>query len=120
MRGGKGGAADDTKAAVTDTFSLLRRYVLQETVGPLKGLGRTVAYGVAGALLTGIGSIILLLAVLRVLQTETGSAFAGNWSFAPFLLSALVALLLAAGAGFFGLKGFKAKPGREPEQGGSS
>lgn len=105
MRGERAGRrADSTRAAVGDTVTLLRRYAVQETVGPLKHIGRTLALGAAGALLLGVGGVVVLLAVLRVLQTETGGAFAGDWSFAPFLLSAVVALAVAAGASFVGLR----------------
>ncbi|MHB1783687.1 MAG: hypothetical protein ACYCTE_13590 [Acidimicrobiales bacterium] len=86
-------------------MTVLRRYVVQETFGPLKGILRTLAYGLAGSLLLGIGSVVLLLALLRALQTETASAFAGSWSFAPFLISALAALAAAAGAAVLGLRG---------------
>jgi hypothetical protein len=92
------------RAAAGETFTLLRRYLIQETFGPLKGILRSLAFGLAGALLLGVGAIVLLLAVLRVLQTETGSAFAGTWSFAPFLITALTALVAAGGASFVGLR----------------
>jgi hypothetical protein len=48
--------------------------------------------------LLGTGLVILVLAVLRTLQTETGSIFAGNGSFWPYLCTAVVALLILAGA----------------------
>jgi hypothetical protein len=115
MRSDKGGVAGETKDAAVSLLNLLKAYVLQETVGPFKRLGRTIAYGVAGSLLLGLGVAILLLGVLRVLQTETGRAFAGNWSFAPFLLSAAAALLAAGIAGLIGWKGIQ-RSGRK--QGG--
>jgi len=69
-----------------ETVELLRRYVVQETLTPLKHLGRTLVYGVFGAITLGAGVLFLLVAGLRALETETGSTFAGTWSFAPFLL----------------------------------
>jgi hypothetical protein len=108
MRGdGHGSARGATRAAAGDTVSLLRRYVVQETVGPLKHVGRTLAYGIAGALLLGVGAVVLLLAVLRVLEGETGTTFAGSWSFAPYLLVGVVALGAAGLATVVGLKGAK-------------
>ncbi len=97
-----------------ETVGMLRRYVVQETVGPLKHIGRSAAYGTAGALLTGVGAVLLMLAVLRVLQTETASVFAGNWSFAPYLLTAVVALGAIGVAAALGLRG-----GRSRRQGGA-
>jgi hypothetical protein len=117
MPGERGGSGTgEARAAAGETFTLIKRYVIQETFGPFKHILRSVGLGLAGALLLGLGSTILLLGVLRVLQTETGSAFAGNWSFAPFLLSALAALAAAAGVAFLGLKGARRSGRREGEQ----
>lgn len=106
MRGESSGrGAGATKAAATETFALLRRYVVQETFGPFRHLLRSVLYGVAGALALGTGTVILLLALLRVLQGETGTTFAGTWTFAPYLLTAVVALGLAGTAALVALRG---------------
>jgi predicted cobalt transporter CbtA len=84
-----------------ETFDLVRAYARQETVEPIKGLGRYAAYGVAGSLLLSIGLVLLLVGGLRALQTETGSTFHGNWSWAPYLIvlaaAALVIALVARG-----------------------
>lgn len=77
---------------------LVVAYAKQETVVPLRNLGRFVALGVAGAVLLGIGLVLLVLAFLRALQSET-SRFAGDWSWVPYGLSlaacAAVALVAA-------------------------
>jgi hypothetical protein len=86
--------ADDTDTSLphlaTDLWDLVRAYAKQETIEPIKGIGRFVAFGMAGSLLLGVGSVLLALAVLRVLQSETGSTFEGGWSFAPYLLTLVV------------------------------
>lgn len=61
-------------------------YAKQQTIDPLRGLGRFLGYGVGGAVLLGLGSVLLLLAALRALQTETGTAFTGNLSWAPYVI----------------------------------
>jgi hypothetical protein len=71
---------------VNELWSLTRDYARQETVDPLKGIGRYLAYGFAGAVLTSIGVILLLLSLLRALQTETGSALTGNLSWIPYVI----------------------------------
>ena len=71
---------------VAELWDLVRAYAKQETIQPLKGIGRYVAFGVAGSLLLGIGVMLLALAGLRALQTETGDTFDGNWSFVPYLI----------------------------------
>ncbi len=77
---------------------MLLAYAKQETVDPLKGLARYVAWGVLGSLCLGVGTVLLALAGLRVLQDETGTTFTGNWSWAPYAIvltgaAALVAAL---------------------------
>jgi hypothetical protein len=69
----------------TELWSLTKDYARQETVEPLKGVGRYVAFGLGGALLGGFGVAMLLLALLRALQTQT-DAFDGNLSWAPYLI----------------------------------
>jgi len=80
-----------------DTVQLVVDYVKQETLDPLKGLGRFIVFGVVGSVALAIGLVILAVALLRVLQGETGSTFRGNWSWAPYLICA-VAVLAVAGA----------------------
>jgi hypothetical protein len=82
----------------TELWELARDYAKQETIDPLKGLGRFLALGLAGAIALGIGVSMLVLGGLRLLQTETGSTFTGNWSWAPYLLTTVagcVAIALA-------------------------
>jgi hypothetical protein len=81
---------------VTELFELTKSYARQETVDPLKGVGRYLGYGMLGALALGIGVILLMLAGLRALQTETGSTFTGNWSWLPYVIVLVVASALIA------------------------
>lgn len=76
---------------VQELWDLVVAYAKQETVEPLKGLGRFVAFGVGGSLLVGIGVVLLLLGGLRALQEEATSTFDGNWSWAPYLLTLVAA-----------------------------
>lgn len=81
----------------SEVKSLVVAYAKQETIEPIKGLGRFLAFGMAGSFLLSIGLLLLLLAGLRALQTETGTTFSGNWSWAPYLI------VLTVGAGLAGL-----------------
>src|SRR5207302_11445832 len=54
-------------------LDLVRAYAKQETVEPLRGVGRFVAFGLAGSFLVGIGLVLLALGALRALQNETGT-----------------------------------------------
>lgn len=66
---------------------LVVAYAKQETIEPLKSLGRFVALGVGGSILLAAGLLLLVLSALRALQTETGDRFTGDWSFAPYLIT---------------------------------
>ncbi len=77
-----------------DLVGLLGRYLRQETLDPLRSLGRYLLFGAAGSVLIGAGAVFLAVGGLRVLQA-TG-AFAGSWSFVPYLLVALALAGLVA------------------------
>lgn len=51
-----------------DTLELVRDYAKQETLGPLRGAGRWLAFGLMAAFFMSVGIIILLLGVLRLTQ----------------------------------------------------
>jgi hypothetical protein len=80
---------------VQELWDLIVSYFKQETVEPVKGLGRFVAFGVVGSLLLGLGLVLLSVAGLRALQTETGDTFAADWSWAPYFIVLVGAALFA-------------------------
>jgi hypothetical protein len=73
---------------VEELWELIRTYVKQETVEPLKGLGRYIGYGIPAALAMGFGLVLLFLAGLRAAQTESGDHFTGNLSWLPYAITA--------------------------------
>jgi hypothetical protein len=81
-----------------DLFQLVIGYAKQETLDPVKNLGRYIGFGMAGALLGSLGAVLLLLGGLRLLQTETGDTFDGNWTFVPYVVVLAVSGAIAAGA----------------------
>ncbi len=88
---------DDAKSipqVASELWELSLAYAKQETIDPLKGLGRFLGFGIGGAILLSVGSILLVLAGLRALQTETDTTFTGNLSFIPYLIVVAAALLL--------------------------
>jgi hypothetical protein len=68
-----------------DAFQLTVDYLKQETVQPLKGLGRFLYMGIAGSFFLAGGILLILVGILRLLQTETGTALTGDWSWVPYL-----------------------------------
>ena len=94
-------ARDDSRPGAGDNqvgeiIALVRAYAKQETIDPLKGVGRYVLFGMAGSVALGIGVILLVLGLLRVLQTETGSAFDGNWTWVPYVITLVLTAVVAA------------------------
>jgi branched-subunit amino acid ABC-type transport system permease component len=80
---------------IPETFQLVKDYARQETLGPLKGAGRWIAFGAAGAISFALGSVFLVLGVLRLVQNEWGGTFAGRWmSLLPYVIALVVALAI--------------------------
>jgi len=78
---------------IGQVVDLVKDYVRQETLGPIKGAGRWLGRGVAGALLIGTGCVLLVLAALRMIQNEFGRSFRGQWmSLLPYLFAFVVSL----------------------------
>lgn len=82
---------------VNELLGLVIAYAKQETVEPLKGLVRFVAWGVAGAVLIATGGAMLTLTAVRAVQSETGNHLRGDLTWVPYMGGALVA---AVGAGW--------------------
>jgi hypothetical protein len=87
-------ATSSTKGDVADFVDLTKRYVLQETLGPLSSMGRTLLFGSAAAIMFGLASVLALIGVLRVLQTETGHWFTGKLTWIPYLLTIAAGLII--------------------------
>lgn len=79
----------------SELWQLVVTYLKQETLEPIKSLGRFLAVGLAGSVLLSVGLVLLLLGALRVLQTELGTPFEGNWSFVPYLITLALSGLMA-------------------------
>jgi hypothetical protein len=85
---------------VSELWTLTVDYAKQEIKDPLTGLVSYVVWGIATMILVGIGSILLAIGALRALQTETGSTFTGNLSWAPYgiVLAGAIVVLGVVGA----------------------
>jgi flagellar biosynthesis protein FliQ len=87
--------ASNDKNDFGEIVDLVKTYAKQETVGPLRSAGRYLAYGLSGAFLMALGLILLLIGLLRVLQTET-DVFDDGWSFVPYFIVVVVGAAIAA------------------------
>jgi len=86
---------------VNELKTLVVDYAKQETVDPLKSLGRWLGYGIGGAISIGIGVCMLLLGLLRGLETidlfnDPEVYGGGTWSFAPYLITLVVGAAVIA------------------------
>jgi predicted histidine transporter YuiF (NhaC family) len=105
------------RSEVSDLVDLLKRYLLQETLAPLKTMGRTLGFGAAAAVTLGIGGTFALIGVLRVLETETGTVFGGNLSWVPYGLATLAGVAVIGLAGALLLRTPRSERSRGPESG---
>lgn len=87
------------KNGIADQFELIKNYARQETLDPLKGAGRWVGMGLLGSVLIVIGGVSMTIALLRLLQEETGTNFTGNLSWLPYLITmaALIVVMILLG-----------------------
>ena len=86
----------------TEVWNLTRDYAKQETLDPLKGVARYVGFGLGGALVGGLGVVLLMLSGLRALQTETGTTFEGSWDWGQlWVVFALVTFAASFVTGLF-------------------
>ena len=88
--------ADNPQQTVRELKDLVIAYAKQEAADPLKGLGRFVGYGLAGALLIGTGVSFLAIGLLRALEGNRGWLFHGNWSWVPYGIDIVGLVVIAA------------------------
>ncbi len=81
---------------IGQTVQLIKDYARQETLGPLKGAGRWIGLGLAGAVLIGTATAFLVLGLLRLVQTEWPGTFDGRgMRLLPYLFGLIFCVLVA-------------------------
>lgn len=81
------------KRSTRDTTTLVKDYLVQETIGPLKSLKHYLLNGTIGSFFVGTGVLLLLIGLLRLLQGQ--SALQGHLSWLPYLMVVFVATCVA-------------------------
>ncbi|MDQ1518317.1 MAG: hypothetical protein QOE80_4147 [Actinomycetota bacterium] len=79
-----------------ELVDLVIAYAKQETLEPLKGLGKNAALGLGGAVLLGIGGLFCSISALRAMQSETDFFERHNLSYLPYLLTVVILVALSA------------------------
>lgn len=95
----KKGQDESLPTEVRELVDLVILYAKQQTLGPIKELGRWVLYGLLGAVCVAIGFLFIALGLLRAIQTEAGHHLTGLWSWVPYFvvvvfLGVVIALLV--------------------------
>jgi hypothetical protein len=75
-----------------ELWELLRDYARQETVGPLKSLGVRIGKGLAGSVLVALGYFLIVLGVMRFLQTHYDKTIDHNWI--PYFVATAMILVM--------------------------
>ncbi len=93
---------------VQELKDLVVSYAKQETVDPIKNIGRYIGWALAGALAFGVGMTFLAVGALRMLQTTLPELLDGQGksSWFPYLA---VLLLLGSALGLVAMKLTKSK-----------
>lgn len=81
-------------ASLGEVIEFVKVYAKQETLDPLKGAGRWLAYGAAAAFAMGLGLMIVLLGILRLIQTELDRLSTGSLSWAAYAVTLIVTVVL--------------------------
>lgn len=75
---------------------LFVRYLKEQTLQPLKDLGRFVLFGVLGSVFVAFGVVIGLVGLLRMFQ-DLFPVLDGSLSFIPYLIVVVLALIVCLG-----------------------
>jgi hypothetical protein len=85
-----------------ELVDLVIAYAKQETLEPLKGLGKNAALGLGGAVLLGIGGVFCSVGALRAMQSETDWFDRHNLTYLPYFFTVILLGVLAI-IGWIGL-----------------
>ncbi len=90
-RDGNRAGTTSTQDRVEELAVATKDYAIEQILGPVRGAGRWLMFGIAGACAMGIGLLFGLLATLRLMQDLGGDVLDGPWSFVPYLVTAVCA-----------------------------
>jgi hypothetical protein len=88
------GTEQPDNPSLGEVIEYVRAYAEQETVGPLKGVGRWLGYGAVAAFVMGLGLVLLLFGLLRALQYEVDRVSSGSLSWLAYAITLVVTIIL--------------------------
>ena len=98
---------------IRELKDLVVDYAKQETIDPLRALGKYVGWGLGGAILLGTGITFLAIGLLRFLQTSLPELLDGSGKSSWFPYFATIVALAAVGA-IVGMK-MKTPSAKDPQ-----
>ena len=115
----KDGGAKPVGELLNEFVSLVVTYAREQTVDPIKGLGRYLIFGLLGAIMIAIGGGLATLAAVRLIQAETGNHLKGSLTWASYtggfvvagVGAAWAAMQIRRGTGKGGRTGNERRPG---------
>jgi H+/Cl- antiporter ClcA len=81
------------KGDLQEIRTLFLRYLKEETLQPLKELGRFILFGALGSIFVGFGATLMLFGALRFLQDQF-RVLDGSLSWLPYLIIVVLAALV--------------------------
>jgi hypothetical protein len=97
----RNGGGKPVGTLLNEFVSLVVQYAKEQTVDPIRGLGRYLVFGLIGAFLVAIGGGLATLATIRLIQAETGNHLRGSLTWAAYTGGFIVA---GVGAGWAALR----------------
>ena len=86
-------SARHSSLSVVELYEMVRDYVKQETLDPLRGVGRWLAWGIVGAIALLFGAVVGLIGLLRLLQAEVFNQPNG-FTWVPYMIIVGVAVVM--------------------------
>ena len=108
----RNGAAKPVGTLLNEFVSLTVGYAKEQTVDPIRGLGRYLLFGVIGAFMIAIGWGLTALAAIRLVQAETGNHLRGSLTWVPYT-SGLIVATVGAGLTVWRLRRVQIKVTRQ-------
>lgn len=84
----------ESRARDTEIVDLVVAYARQETIEPLRGAGRWIMWGLASMILVSLGTVLVALGLLRLVQDLSSEVFDGGWSFVPYVFGTVFAVVV--------------------------
>ena len=80
---------------IGEVIDLVKNYARQETLAPMRGAGRWRRSARLGRVLLGVGTMLLVLGLLRLVQNEFGPTFEGRWmSLLPYVAALFLCVVV--------------------------